>query len=92
MHRKIYAIDLFCGAGGLTHGMSSEGIQVQAGLDSDQAGKYPYEKNNPAKFLHQDITTVSGATLKNFLPKTGYSLLAGCARGNLVFSKEVHHE
>ncbi|HFL8595758.1 TPA: DNA cytosine methyltransferase, partial [Escherichia coli] len=32
---KIYAIDLFCGAGGLTHGLIQAGIGVIAGIDLD---------------------------------------------------------
>ena len=47
----IKCVDLFCGAGGLTHGFVMEGLNVVAGIDLDAACKYPYEENNSAKFL-----------------------------------------
>ena len=32
---KIKAVDLFCGAGGLTHGLEKTGIDVVMGVDLD---------------------------------------------------------
>ncbi len=46
MIRGISAVDLFCGAGGLSHGFVREGIRVNVGLDLDPDCKYPFEKNN----------------------------------------------
>jgi len=43
---KFSCVDLFCGAGGLTHGFVSEGIPVVSGIDLDPASKFPYEANN----------------------------------------------
>jgi DNA (cytosine-5)-methyltransferase 1 len=43
----VSAVDLFCGAGGLTHGLRRTGIAVEAGIDLDGQMKYAYEKNNP---------------------------------------------
>jgi DNA (cytosine-5)-methyltransferase 1 len=40
---NIEAIDLFCGVGGLTHGLIKEGINVKAGIDIDEACQFPYE-------------------------------------------------
>ena len=42
------AIDLFCGIGGLTKGLSLSGICVQAGIDIDESCRFAYEKNNNA--------------------------------------------
>ena len=41
METAIAAVDLFCGAGGLTHGMNQEGIPVIAGVDLEEKGQ-PY--------------------------------------------------
>ena len=35
---KLACIDLFCGAGGLTHGLISEGVPVVAGIDDREDG------------------------------------------------------
>ena len=37
---KIEAVDLFCGAGGLTAGLLRAGIKVKAGYDIDAACAY----------------------------------------------------
>ena len=51
----ISAIDLFCGVGGLTHGLQLAGVPVVAGFDVENSCKYAYEKNNTAKFVLKDI-------------------------------------
>ncbi|MCP4695517.1 MAG: hypothetical protein GY862_01525 [Gammaproteobacteria bacterium] len=43
---NISSVDLFCGAGGLTHGFLQEKPSVSAGIDIDPACCFPYEKNN----------------------------------------------
>ena len=49
-------IDLFCGIGGLTHGLIKAGLNVVAGLDIDSACRYAYETNNrPAKFINSGV-------------------------------------
>ncbi|MFA5892582.1 MAG: DNA cytosine methyltransferase [Candidatus Margulisiibacteriota bacterium] len=54
---KLRAIDFFCGAGGMTFGMSSAGIDVIAGIDIDPECKGTYEANNPSsKYILRDIT------------------------------------
>ncbi len=56
MKNKLKAIDFFCGAGGMTHGLRQAGINVLAGIDIDSKAKDTYEKNNPgSKFLNWDI-------------------------------------
>ena len=46
MTKSLSAIDLFCGAGGLTHGLIKSGIPVIAGFDVDETCRYAFEKNN----------------------------------------------
>lgn len=50
---KPIAIDLFCGAGGLTYGMRKAGIEVVAGIDLDPKMGEVYEANNYPGHLHQ---------------------------------------
>ncbi|MFJ2632755.1 DNA cytosine methyltransferase [Streptomyces sp. NPDC087422] len=75
----ITAVDLFCGVGGLTHGLVRSGIEVKAGVDLDPHCRFPYEANNAAPFIERDVTNVGGNDLSPFLEGGRYSLLAGCA-------------
>jgi len=76
---KVKAVDLFCGAGGLTHGLKDAGIDVKLGVDIDPACKYPYEANNEATFLLKSVEDISGDELKHYFSSSEYTLLAGCA-------------
>lgn len=78
---SIAAVDLFCGAGGLTHGLLMAGVKVVAGIDCDPAAKYAFEKNNAgAKFIQADIKKISAKSILNLFPKASkFKLLAGCA-------------
>lgn len=75
----ISAIDLFCGAGGLTCGLVQAGVKVLAGVDVDPACKFPYEKNNEAEFILKSVREIKGDDLLAKLPQKGFKLLAGCA-------------
>jgi DNA (cytosine-5)-methyltransferase 1 len=76
---KVTAVDLFCGAGGLTKGLEKSGIQVNLGVDIDPACEYPYSTNNSGVFLEQSVTTLSGNDIQDFFKKGSIKLLAGCA-------------
>ena len=76
---KIEAIDLFCGAGGLTCGLRAAGIKVLAGIDLDSACKFAFEENNGAQFIAADISTVKGKDLAKHYSNDAIRLLAGCA-------------
>ncbi|MGZ0070014.1 DNA cytosine methyltransferase [Microbacterium arborescens] len=76
---SIAAIDLFCGAGGLSLGLQQAGINVVAGVDFDANCAFAYEANIGAKFVHADIANVSGAQLNEMWPEGSARLLAGCA-------------
>ncbi|MBD2183908.1 DNA cytosine methyltransferase [Aerosakkonema funiforme] len=79
MARSISTVDLFCGAGGLTHGFEQAGLPVKAGYDIDPACKFPYEHNNKAKFILQDVENVSGFDLAEHFSGSSIKVLAGCA-------------
>ena len=50
MNISVAAVDIFCGIGGLTHGLIKAGIPVVAGIDIDQTCKYAFEKNNDSNY------------------------------------------
>lgn len=80
MKRNIACVDLFCGAGGLTHGFILEGLPVVAGIDLDPACRFPYEQNNgKARFLERDISTVTTDELEGLFGDADVTILAGCA-------------
>jgi DNA (cytosine-5)-methyltransferase 1 len=73
-------VDLFCGAGGLTHGFIAEGISVVAGLDLDPTCRFAYERNNrPARFIECDVASVAAAELTDLYGAARLKVLAGCA-------------
>lgn len=76
---KISCVDLFCGAGGLTHGFVLEGLPVVAGIDMDPACRFPYETNNQAQFIERDISTVTESELLAIFGDADVKILAGCA-------------
>lgn len=72
-------IDLFCGAGGLSHGFKLEGFDVAAGVDIDPKCAFPFEQNNNAPFLLSDVGLINAGELnKRFKPKLP-RILVGCA-------------
>ena len=75
----ISCVDLFCGAGGLTHGFVLEGLPVVAGIDLDPACRYPYERNNKSKFFERDISKFGGDELTALFGGADLTVLAGCA-------------
>jgi len=76
---KIGCVDLFCGLGGLTHGLIRGGIRVAAGIDVDPQCRFPYESNNDAFFVQKDIRTLAGDELSGLFGDAEWRLLAGCA-------------
>ncbi len=74
------AVDLFCGAGGLTRGLLDAGIPVAAGYDVDEACRFPYEHNNKgAKFKKVSVAELSANTLAGHFPEGHTRILVGCA-------------
>ncbi len=79
----VSAVDLFCGAGGLTNGLEQAGISVEAGFDVDSDSRFPYEENNEAAFLARDIGQIAREepeiVADYFDNEADATLLAGCA-------------
>lgn len=76
---RIKGVDLFCGVGGLTHGLRRSGVEVSLGVDLDAACEFPFTANNEASFSCQSVTDLSGKHLKDALRGADVTLLAGCA-------------
>lgn len=76
----ISAVNIFCGAGELSHGLLRAGINVSVGYDLDKSCRYAFEYNNgPAKFYAVDVSTLTGEMIRSAMPQENILLLAGCA-------------
>ena len=77
---EIEAVDLFCGAGGLTCGLRRGGIRVGVGVDLDETCRYPLEKNNPGtRFVQGDVARLQPRDVAAWFGKRTVRVLAGCA-------------
>jgi DNA (cytosine-5)-methyltransferase 1 len=72
-------VDLFCGAGGLSYGFKSEAFNVAAGIDIDEACRFPYEENNGAPFLRRDVGKLTADDLNALFAPNSTRILVGCA-------------
>lgn len=76
----VTAVDLFCGAGGLTRGLLNSGIKVSHGVDFDKTCQYAYEKNNKkTKFIEKSVVDLTSDELNSWFEGSKLKLLAGCA-------------
>lgn len=73
------AVDLFCGAGGLSFGMKQAGVAISAGIDLDPACRYPFETNVEAQFYQEDVAKLSPEFVSSLFPENSVRVLAGCA-------------
>jgi DNA (cytosine-5)-methyltransferase 1 len=76
---RIHCVDLFCGLGGLTHGLLRGGIRVVAGVDVDPDCRFAYETNNGAQFVQRSVRDLTGPELIDLFGESERRLLAGCA-------------
>ena len=72
-------VDLFCGAGGLSHGFRREGFEVAAGIDVDENCRYAFEYNNDAPFRRRDVASLDGGEIEKLFAPGIPSILVGCA-------------
>jgi DNA (cytosine-5)-methyltransferase 1 len=73
-------VDLFCGVGGLTHGLRLAGLNVVAGIDLDQSCRYAYEHNNhEARFVLADVSALRPEEVAALYPGDALRILVGCA-------------
>lgn len=80
INKNVACIDLFCGAGGLTHGLISAGVNVLVGVDYEEACRHPYETNHRGiRFQQVDIRELASATVAEWFGNATVRVLAGCA-------------
>jgi DNA (cytosine-5)-methyltransferase 1 len=78
---KFKAIDLFCGAGGLSIGLKKSGFRVCLGVDIDEKALKTYKCNlKRTKVLKEDIKKVTGEKITELtgINRHDNFLLAGC--------------
>ncbi|MFT3840754.1 MAG: DNA cytosine methyltransferase [Myxococcaceae bacterium] len=81
MRRRLTAVDLFAGAGGLTVGLKKAGFRVVAGIESDPIASQTYRANHPdVRLISEDIRGVAARPLTRLSALKGrqLDLLAGC--------------
>ncbi|MFC7237029.1 DNA cytosine methyltransferase [Saliphagus sp. GCM10025317] len=95
----VFAVDLFCGAGGFTEGLERAGIDVVAGVDVDPDCEAPYEANHDAEFYHKDLKQVArdepGWVGELFDESADVHVIAGgppCQPYSTLVDSEVPHE
>lgn len=72
-------IDLFCGAGGLSHGFKLEGFEIAAGIDIDESCRHAFEANNDAPFIRKSVSEITGKELREEFKNDQPKILVGCA-------------
>ena len=72
-------VDLFCGAGGLSHGFYKEGFEIVGGIDIDETCRYAFEQNNESPFIRRDVAKISGQEINDLFIPGKYRVLVGCA-------------
>lgn len=82
MSRRVFkAVDLFCGAGGLSVGLAEAGFKVIAGVEFNAVAAKTYRVNHPKSRLYErDIREISVEDFlrENNLKPGDLDLLAGC--------------
>lgn len=85
----IVVVDLFCGVGGLTHGLKKAGLNVVAGIDNDSSCRYAYEVNNLAEFIEADVSEYPASEIEKLYGGAAIKILVGCAPCQ-TFSKQMN--
>lgn len=75
----VEVIDLFCGAGGLSRGLSDAGLKVVAGVDVDRDCEFAFTHNNRSRFICCDISKISHDDLASNYSSKAIRVLSGCA-------------
>ena len=72
-------VDLFCGAGALSHGFVQEGFLIACGYDIEEACRYPFEANNAAPFVRRDVASIDAEELAREFAINLPRVLLGCS-------------
>jgi DNA (cytosine-5)-methyltransferase 1 len=81
--RQLKVVDFFCGAGGMSFGLSQAGLQILAGIDNSKDCQRTYEANVAgAKYIRRDLTRLSTKELARRLsiaPDDPSLVFCGCS-------------
>ena len=80
-NKKLLAVDVFSGCGGLTLGLKQAGFKVIGAIEIDPLAVETYKKNHPeVQVWQRDIRKVNGSEMlrRLRLKKGQLDLLAGC--------------
>lgn len=72
-------VDIFCGAGGLSHGFRQRGFEIVGGIDIDEDCRYAFEENNDAPFIRRDVATLKADEINGLFTPGRPRVLVGCA-------------
>ena len=79
LDKALTAVDLFCGAGGLTLGLKRAGFNVVAGIEINPEIAKTYKANHPTtKLLIKDAREITGKEILNLTGLKEIVLVAGC--------------
>jgi DNA (cytosine-5)-methyltransferase 1 len=88
---SLTAIDLFCGAGGMSQGLHDAGFEILWGIDNEEKTKPSYEANHECEMSVADITETSPPNLG--LKQGELDLVAGgppCPTFSLVGRSKIN--
>lgn len=72
------AIDLFCGAGGLSYGFQNAGFNILLGIDNDKKALEVFEStHNGAQSICGDISQITYADIKNKIGDESIDIIIG---------------
>lgn len=81
--RQLKVVDFFCGAGGMSFGLSQAGLQILAGIDNSKDCQKTYEANVAgAKYIRRDLTRLSTKELArrlSIVPDDPTLVFCGCS-------------
>ena len=78
LSNKLNVIDLFCGAGGMSHGFEKAGFNVLLGIDSNENAIKTFNKNHKfAKGLCKDMTSLSVNEIKQIIRNKRIDVIVG---------------
>jgi DNA (cytosine-5)-methyltransferase 1 len=72
-------VDVFCGAGGLTHGFWKQGFAIAGGIDIDEDCRHAYEHNNQAPFIRRDVGNLKPQDVNSLFAPGHARVMIGCA-------------
>jgi len=72
-------VDIFCGAGGLSHGFHQQGFKIAGGIDIDENCRYAFEQNNKSLFIRRDIAMFDAGEINDLFIPGIPRVLIGCA-------------